>query len=80
MLKPGDRVVVIGDHPWAMHAGVLVGWEQYGLGGSLLSWWGWRVELDGCNGECYAEVDQLLTESQIPLRSKAKAKRKIPGR
>jgi hypothetical protein len=54
-MKAGDRVVVVGKHPWATHAGTLVAWEKYGLG-----WLGWRVALDGNCGECYAATHELL--------------------
>lgn len=54
-MKPGDRVVIVGKHPWHTHAGTLVAWEIFGLG-----WTGWRVALDGQhNGECYASPEDL---------------------
>lgn len=52
--KAGDRVTVIGKHPWTSHAGTLVTHERYGLG-----WMGWRVKLDGNCGDCYAEPEEL---------------------
>lgn len=55
MLKPGDRVFIVGSHPWVTHAGVLIAWERYGLG-----WFGWRVKLDGNCGECFAGPEHLL--------------------
>lgn len=54
-MKSGDRVMVIGAHPWAGNAGTLVTYEKYGLG-----WHGWRVTLDANCGECYAKEDELL--------------------
>lgn len=53
-LNSGDRVFVVGNHPWAGRAGELIGYEKYGLG-----WMGWRVALDGNCGECYANGSQL---------------------
>jgi hypothetical protein len=52
--KSGDRVTVVGEHPWSTHAGTLIAYEKYGLG-----WMGWRVELDGNCGECYANATDL---------------------
>lgn len=46
--NPGDRVIIVGPHPWAGERGVLIAFEKYGLG-----WKGWRVELGG-GAECYA--------------------------
>lgn len=53
-LKPGDRVFILAGHPWEGHAGNLIAYEPYGLG-----WVGWRVALDGWNGQCYASPEQL---------------------
>ena len=53
-MKSGDRVMMIGGHAWAGHAGTLIAFEKYGLG-----WTGWRIALDGNCGECYANEDQL---------------------
>jgi len=30
-LKEGDRVMLKGDHPWATHAGTVIGWEYVDL-------------------------------------------------
>ena len=30
-LKEGDRVILKGDHPWATHAGMVIGWETIEL-------------------------------------------------
>lgn len=30
-LKEGDRVILRGDHPWATHAGTVIGWEVVDL-------------------------------------------------
>lgn len=53
-LKSGDRVFILSGHPWGGHAGNLIAYENYGLG-----WLGWRVKLDGWNGECYANPEEL---------------------
>jgi len=52
-LAEGDRVKVVGAHPWQGERGTLVSFEEYGLG-----WKGWRVALDE-GVECYASVIQL---------------------
>ena len=62
-MKSGDRAMVIGSHPWAGNAGTLVAFEKYGLG-----WTGWRVQLDGNCGECYANEDQLSTPRVDSIR------------
>ena len=54
-LEPGMRVSIVGNHPWAQHSGRLIAYEKYGLG-----WFGWRVELDGNCGECYAKPNELI--------------------
>jgi hypothetical protein len=59
----GDRVMVIGDHPWATHAGTLIAYERYGLG-----WRGWRVKLDGNCGECYASESEMLRPVQKSIQ------------
>jgi len=66
-LRPGDRVMIIGDHPWVTHAGELVAFEAYGL-----RWTGWRVKLDGNCGECYARPDELLKPRVDTIRSRRK--------
>lgn len=55
MIEPNDRVFIIGKHPWAGNAGTVVAYEKYGLG-----WMGWRVELDGNCGSCYAKPEELV--------------------
>ena len=62
-MKGGDRVMVIGSHPWAGHAGTLVAFEKYGFG-----WTGWLVKLDENCGECYANEDQLAVPRVDSIR------------
>ena len=62
-MKAGDRVMVVGNHPWAGHAGTLVAWENHPMGGQC-----WRVKLDGNCGECYANEDQLRTPRVDSIR------------
>lgn len=62
-MKSGDRVIIIGDHPWAGNAGTLIAFEKYGLG-----WNGWRVALDANCGECYAGEHELLAPRVDSMR------------
>ena len=41
-LKEGDRVLLKGSHPWATHAGTIVGWEFVDMFGKELP----EVQLD----------------------------------
>ena len=55
-LDEGERVVIVGEHPWKGEVGSLVAYEPYGP--SMMGWMGWRVALD--NGtECYADRSKL---------------------
>lgn len=54
VLKPGDRVLILQPHPWGGCVGELIAYEKYGLG-----WMGWRVQLEGFRGQCYANTEQL---------------------
>ena len=70
-MKSGDRAMVIGNHPWAGHAGTLIVFEKYELG-----WTGWRVKLDENCGECYASEDQLGVPRVDSIRVTYRKKRK----
>ena len=48
----GDRVLIVGKHPWAEHTGTLVEYGPYGLG-----WHGWLVLLD--DGYHYTYVSNI---------------------
>lgn len=54
-LGPGVRVHIGGGHPWAGHAGVIVGeWPPRGGG------FDWEVEVDGTYGtRCAADAGDL---------------------
>jgi len=52
-MKAGDRVCIVGAHPWTGEAGEIIAFEEYGLG-----WRRWRVRLD-VGGECYAPPHQI---------------------
>jgi hypothetical protein len=56
-MKAGTRVLVIGKHPYATHAGQLVAFEAYGP--AVFNWKGWRVRLDGNWGECYCSPENV---------------------
>jgi hypothetical protein len=70
--KVGDRVMIIGDHPWVTHAGTLVAFEKYGLG-----WYGWRVKLDENCGECYASDDEVSGPPRVDSMRHSKTVRKV---
>jgi hypothetical protein len=55
-LKEGDRVYLLGDHPWADHVGTLIAEEQYGPMFNRKT--GWRIELDS-GQRCYAQPSQF---------------------
>lgn len=54
--KPGDRVLVIGSHPWTGEVGELLRYERYGP--ASLAMEGWRVSLNR-GIECYAREAHL---------------------
>jgi hypothetical protein len=61
-LRPGDKALIVGKHPWAGHSARLIAYEKYGLG-----WWGWRVEVDGaCGQEAYAKPEELRSGNGRP--------------
>jgi hypothetical protein len=65
-LKPGDRVFIKSQsHPWVGYAGELIAFEEYGPGPPPLRWTGWRIKLDGWNGECYANADELMGPGRV---------------
>lgn len=64
LLKSGDRVFILGPkHPHFSKAGELVAFEKYGPG--MYNWSGWRVKLDGNDGECYANADELMGPGRV---------------
>lgn len=52
-LQPGDRVLVVADHPWAGHSGTYVGNETTLVGPMF------KVQLDNGLG-CFAQRYQLM--------------------
>ena len=79
-LKPGDRVFITGyDHPWKGKTGELIAFETYGPGPPPLKWTGWRVKLDGWDGECYANASELMGPGRvdrITMKGSRRRKRK----
>ena len=69
-MKSGDRVMVIGGHPWSGRAGTIIAFEKYGLG-----WTGWRIALDGNCGECYARENELSVPRVDSMRITYRKKR-----
>ena len=70
-LKPGERVMIIGNHPWASYAGTLVAFEEYGPGHGL-RWKGWRIRLDGNYSQCYASEHELSVPRVDSMRYTAR--------
>lgn len=54
--REGDRVYLLGNHPWKDHVGTLIAEERYGP--PFMRKTGWRVKLD--NGQsCYAQPSEF---------------------
>ena len=60
-LEKGDRVVIVGDHPWATCAGELLTWEVLPLVRTKM----WRVVLDE-GMECYAKPENIRVTGKAP--------------
>jgi hypothetical protein len=56
--QPGDRVGIKAPHPWYGKAGEVIQWEYYGP--VEFGWQGWRIKLDGYDGEIYAKPEQMV--------------------
>jgi hypothetical protein len=62
-MNVGDRVLIVGKHPWCGVTGTLLAFETYGPGGDLI-WKGWRVRLD-TGFDCYADPANLQLLSDV---------------
>jgi hypothetical protein len=58
-MNKGDRVVIVGNHPWATNAGELLTWEVLPVIGTRM----WRVVLDG-GMECYAKPENIRVQEK----------------
>ena len=67
-MEKGDRVVIVGNHPWATHAGELLTWEVLHPIRTRM----WRVVLDE-GMECYAKPENIRVVS-TPKRKRVTTK------
>lgn len=71
-MNNGDRVLIVGQHPWSDEVGTLIVFEEYGPGNGL-RWKGWRVALD-IGTECYVNpANLLLVRAQRATKKRARS-------
>jgi hypothetical protein len=62
-MEKGDRVVIVGDHPWATSAGELLTWEILPAIRTRM----WRVVLDK-GMECYVRPENIRVTKSVARR------------